>query len=312
VITVLAVTAALGGALVAAGLYRAWAEHVSALAAAVRGPSFVRQLADRGRMRPRGGARGQVRLPRPLRYLEGRMRAAGVDWEVPSIVGLIAGTGLATALLAYTVTGILWVTVLALGVGFYAPVWRLNAAAQKRAALVMRQLDQVCTELIQAVSAGLDLFRALRDQAVRAPDPTGAELRRVVARVQEGEPLVDVVRELGERIDLEEAQLFAVGVRMAQEEGAHPGPVLESVLRSLRSRRELAGLIAELSSRERKQSLILVAVPLVLMPGMRLVSPQMTWPLFHTFGGQVLVVADILWMMFGLRLVQGWFGGVRA
>ncbi len=309
-IKALAAVAAVGAVLVLAGLYRAWSEHSAALQLAVRGPSLVRQVLGPRALRP-ARPRG-VHLPRALKYLEGRMRAAGVDWEVSTIVGLIAGTGAGAALLAYTVTGIPWLTVAVLAVGFYTPVWRLNAVAQRRAAQVMRQLDQVCTELIQAVSAGLDLFKALREQAQRAPDPTGAELRRVTGRVQEGEPLSDVIREFAERVDLEEAQLFAVGLRMAQEEGAHPGPVLESVLRSLRSRRELHGLIGELSARERKQSLILILVPLVVMPAMRLVNPQITAPLFHSFAGQVLIVADLAWMLFGLRVVQGWFGGIHS
>lgn len=311
-IHLLAVTAAVGAILVLAGCYRAWSEHSFALALAVRGPSLVRQVIAPSARRPRTSASGAVHLPRALKYLEGRMRAAGVDWQVSTIVGLIVGTGVGAALLAYTVTGIPWLTVGVLAVGFYAPIWRLTTAAQKRATQVMRQLDQVCTELIQAVSAGLDMLKALREQAQRAPDPTGAELRRVVNRVQEGEPLSDVIREFAERVDLEEAQLFAVGLRMSQEEGAHPAPVLESVLRSLRSRRELHGLIGELSARERKQSVILLIIPLILMPAMRLVSPQMTGPLFHSFAGQVLVVADLAWMLFGLRIVQGWFGGIRS
>lgn len=311
-IGVLGAIAALGALLVVAGLYRAWAEHASALALAVRGPSLVRQVASAAEPRQQRSGRGQIRLPRVLKYLERRMRAAGVDWEVSAVVGLIAGTGVGAALVAYTVTGIPWVSLGALGAGFYAPVWRLNAVAQQRAAQVMRQLDQVCTELIQAVSAGFDLYKALREQASRAPDPTGAELRRVMNRVQEGEPLPDVLAEFAERIDLEEAHLFAVGLRMAQEEGAHPVPVLDSILRSLRSRRELHGLIGELSARERKQSLILLIIPLILMPAMRLVNPQMTQPLFHSLSGQVLLIADLLWMIFGLRLVQGWFGGIRS
>ena len=316
--TVLAAMAGLGAVLlVLAGALRVQRERAR-VATAVQMPgaddplaALFGPVASDAVAGPWGAARRPA-LPRPLAYLEGRMRVAGVDWPPSSIYPLMLGAGFDAALLTWIVTGIWWAAVGALAVGFYAPVWRLNGIAERRARRVMRQLDQVCTELVQATSSGGALYQALVEQARKAPDPTGAELRRVVQRVQDGTPLADAVEEFGARIDLDEARLFATGVRLAQEEGARPVPVLDSVLRSLRSRRELASLIGELSASERKQSMVLMVVPLILIPGMRFAAPGYTGTLFHTFTGQVLIVADIVWMVFGLRVVQGWFGGIRA
>jgi len=309
---VMYVGAAVGAIIAVFGLIQSALEHSGSLHSQTRGGvgAFIARMQPK--TRTQGRRKGEeIRLPRVLSYLKGAMRQAGVDWDVSSIVGLILATSLGCAIAAWLVTGIDWLALIALGVGFWAPLARLRGVAKKRAERVMKQLDQVCMELILAVSSGLDLFTALRDQAMKAPEPTGTELRRVISMAQ-SMPLPDAIPEFGDRVDLEEARLFAVGIRLAISEGAQVVPVLDSILRSLRGRRELQGLITELSAQHRQQSRILAFIPVILMPALRLVDPAMTYGLFHTFGGQVIVVIDIVWMMFGLTIVQKWFGGVQA
>lgn len=86
-------------------------------------------------------------------------------------------------------------------------------------------------------------------------------------------------------------------------------PVLESIQRSLRSRREMHGLIRELSVRDEKSSVVLFVVPIVMLLAMRLEAPQFTAPLLHTAFGQLVLLADLLWMLFGMQLVRSFFGG---
>ncbi len=307
----LAVLAALGAALLLVGARRVAQTRVEALHAMVRGPSLLANLTRAPT--PRAAGAPIIRLPPVLRYLESRMKQAGVDWPVSSILSLIVGTGAVAAALAFAVTGVPWVTCAAFLGGFYAPVWRLGRLAHARAVKVARQLDQVCTELIQAVSGGLDLVDAIGQQARKAPDPLGAELARMYKRVKgEGDSFADVARELGERIDLEEARLLALGLRLSKTEGTQVVPVLQSVLHSLRGRRELQGLVHELGIRDQQQSLILIVIPLVLFPVLRYAAPGFTAPLFHTLTGQILLVADLGWMLFGIQIIRSWFGSVRT
>lgn len=254
---------------------------------------------------------GKRRRPLPplLGYIERRAKTAGVELELNAVVTLVVGFGLAGALVLYLTTGVPWMTAAAFGAGFYAPIWRLEHLTKQRAQQVLRQLDQVCTELIQALSSGLDIHAALLRQAEHAPDTVGRELRRVMQRVREGEPLADAVSELPQRIALEEARLFSVGIRLALDSGTRVVPVLESIQRSLRARREMQGLVRELSTREEKQSLILFFVPVVMILAMRLEAPQYTAPLLHTPTGQLVLLADLLWMIFGLQLVRNFFVG---
>jgi Flp pilus assembly protein TadB len=255
------------------------------------------------------GARKRRSLPPPLGYIDRRARTAGVEWDLSAVLALILGFGVGGALLIFLSTGVAWITGVAFCAGFYAPIWRLERLARQRAQQVLRQLDQVCTELIQALSGGLDIHAALLRQAERAPDPVGRELRRVMQRVREGEPLGDAVVELPERIALEEVRLFSVGVRLALDAGTRVVPVLESIQRSLRGRREMQGLIRELSARDEKQSLILFFVPVAMILAMRLEAPQYTAPLLGSAAGQTLLLADLLWMVFGMQMVRGFFAG---
>lgn len=296
----MALTEGVGVLAVVVGIWRLWCERARAPAIAAAAAAGVGE----GSPRPRPHGR---RLPRLLRYVERRAKTAGVEWDLLTVVALIAGSGLAGAAVMELVAGVAWMTVLAGCVGFWAPIWQLGRLTTRRAQQVLRQLDQTCTELVQALSAGQDVYAALLQQSQRAPDPVGYELRRVMERVRQGEPLADAIAELPERIALAEARLFSVGVRLALDSGTRMVPVLESIQRSLRGRRDLGGLIRELSVRNEKQSLILMVVPMVMLLAMRLEAPQYVAPLLGTASGQILLAADVAWMLFGMRLVRGFF-----
>lgn len=244
------------------------------------------------------------------------MKAAGVemkdrDAEITRIFQVIVFTGLGIGLVAWLCTGIVWMSVVLTGVGFLVPVFQLNRRARDRAARVARQLDQFCTEFILAVSGGQDPFTALREQAQKAPEPIGSEIRRIVGQSRSGD-LIEAIAEFGERIDLDEARLFSIGLGLAFQEGARLKPVLESIQYSLRSRAEIAGLVRELGAQDQTQSLIMAGIPVVMLPLMRIVAPSLTQPLFHTPTGQIVVVIDLAWMLFGVRLTRSWFGSVPA
>lgn len=278
-------------------------------AARARQPGLaVAQAAGASGTAPTPGRRRRG-LPHVFRYVERRARTAGVDWDLSAVLLLIGGFGLAAALVVFVATGVVWMTAAAFGAGFYAPIWRLERLTRQRAGRVLRQLDQVCTELIQALTGGLDIHAALLQEAERAPDPVGAELRRVMQHVREGEPLGDAVAEFPARVALEEARLFSVGVRLALDAGTRVAPVLESIQRSLRSRRETQGLIRELSARDEKQALILFCVPIVMVVALRFEAPRYTAVLLHQAAGQLLLLLDLLWMVFGLQLVRNFFSG---
>ncbi len=304
---VVAMVAGLGVLALALGIWELAGE-------AARGPALAVAEATGARAgvgpelarRPRPGRQP---LPWPLRYVERRAKTAGVEWDLATVAALIAGSGLAGAAAIYLATGVLWMTVLAGCAGFWAPIWQLGRLTARRSQQVLRQLDQVCTELIQAMSGGQDLYGALLQQAQRAPDPVGHELARIMQRVRQGEPLPDAIAELSERIALQEARLFSVGVRLALDAGTRIVPVLESIQRSLRGRREMQGLVRELSVRNEKQSVILLVVPLVMLLAMRVEAPAYLAPLLATATGQMVLVADVLWMLFGMRLVRSFFSG---
>jgi tight adherence protein B len=300
-----ALLAGLGVLAATLGVWQMAGERAAAPALAAQEAAGVRSTA-----RLAGVGRPATRhrpLPWPLRYVERRARTAGVEWDVTTVVALIVGSGLAAAGAIFLGTGVLWMTVLAACAGLWAPVWQLGRLTARRSQQVLRQLDEVCTQLIQALSGGQDLYAALTSQAQRAPDPVGHELRRVMERVRQGEPLVDAIAEFPARVALEEARLLSVGVRLALDAGTRIVPVLESIQRSLRGRREMQGLIRELSVRNERQAFILTLVPLVMLLAIRLEAPQYVAPLLTTATGQMVLVADVLWILFGVRLVRGFF-----
>lgn len=124
--------------------------------------------------------------------------------------------------------------------GLYVPwTWLRRRAASRRRA-VARALPDAIDLLITNLEAGLGLQAALLAVADRARGPLAIEFGRVVREVSVGRPRAEALSEMGARLDIPEARLFARAMTQAEQTGIPIARVLRNHSREMRQRRQVA------------------------------------------------------------------------
>lgn len=256
----------------------------------------------------RGETSKPATFPAPLRWLERRAKAAGIDLRPETAMILLAGGMVTLFVLGLTVTGQLFIAVLASLGGFYAPVLYLQRQQARRAERALGQMNQLCQAIAQTMRGGENLPRALAAAAEELDDPLGAELERVVRMITYGGARPrDAVTELQERIDLPEMKLFVSVVRLHLETGSNLPRSLDELSALIKDRRETQAVLKAATATVRMQADVLTVLPLGLVFLIRSIYPQYFEPLFGNVMGQMLFAVGLGWLAFGRMVMQQQF-----
>jgi tight adherence protein C len=266
------------------------AASLSAAAAALLGVLGVRELLgpllgrthmSAARFRPlsallaRIGSLGLLRRLTPSRDLPARLSAAGRpaafgprEWtavkagcavlaSMSSIAVLAAGPGRLTTLLA--LAGPV--------VGFAAPDFWLARAVRVRSEAAVRELPDMIDLLRVSVQAGVAPLRAMGSVAAEFDGPLATEWRRAAAAVALGEPQMDAIAAITERIAADEVRVFADALMRSRRHGLPLAATLATQAASAREARRRR--IRERAARAGPKMQLVVA--LVLVPSMLLI-----------------------------------------
>jgi tight adherence protein B len=114
--------------------------------------------------------------------------------------------------------------------------------------------------------------------------PVAEELRRVVLETQLGQPLVDALDHLRDRVRLESVDLLVDAVRVQQQVGGSLTDLLHSLAEFIRARHELTREVKVLTAEGRMSATVLGALPLFMLLAMGTLNPGYTDPLFQGWG----------------------------
>ncbi len=168
----------------------------------------------------------------------------------PELLGLWVVTGIIVLMLSvayYVILSYYWAGTLPAAIlpfvflGFVMPwIWlRDRERARKKA--IRRDLPYALDLLTLSVEAGLDFTAALARIVRRRPDsPLSQELSETLRQVQMGVPRADSLRDLTERVHMEEIFSVTSALIQADELGASLGPILRVQADTFRVRRAQA------------------------------------------------------------------------
>jgi tight adherence protein B len=161
------------------------------------------------------------------------------------------------------------------------------------------QLPDNLEVLASALRAGHSLVSALTVVADDATEPSKTEFRRVLAEEQFGVQLEDAFKTTVERMNSVDLEQVALVARLQREMGSNSAEVLDRVIETIRSRMELRRLVRTLTAQGRLSRWILTLLPIVLAVLLTLISSSYMHPLFHTLGGQILLVMVAIMVALG-------------
>jgi Flp pilus assembly protein TadB len=247
------------------------------------------------------------RPTRPRDWYVGRLerRAAelGDPVRVPAAAWIVGSAALGVALGTAGGLGVLALPT-ALAVAF-VPRWRLSGRVAARERLVRDQFGSAIAALAEAVRSGLTFPRALEAVARDAPGLAGERLRRAASQLAGGMPLAEVLRPLGDRLQLEPVTLLVATVLVCQPSGAKLAEALTEVAEAVRGGQRLDRYVEvqTASGLQQLRTLALVPAGFLLLTG--LLYPDGARELLGTVPGQlVLLFAGVL-VFAGVRMGLG-------
>lgn len=126
---------------------------------------------------------------------------------------------------------------LLLPVGYFAPVWWLKARAADRQTEIAAALPDLLDTLAVSLRAGVGLLPALRKVGVRFGGPLGAEVARVVERIDMGVPIAEALRSMLQRTTCRELDSCVQTLMQSLELGVPVAPMLAAQAASVRAGR---------------------------------------------------------------------------
>jgi tight adherence protein B len=157
--------------------------------------------------------------------------------------------------------------------------------------------------IARGVRAGLPVNEAVVVAGREIVDPVGSELRRTLAQVQIGVPMVDALTQTADRIRVADFRFLVVALALQSRTGGSLAETLANLSGVIRARKALRLKARALSAEAKASAAVLAALPFVVGGLMFLMNRELVGPLFTDPRGRFMVGIAFLSLVTGLTVM---------
>jgi tight adherence protein B len=222
------------------------------------------------------------------------------------VLFVISGGVVAGAFIMAVTTSLLFGGV-ALVVSPFAGVAYLKRRIARRKRKFEEQFPDALTLIGSSLSAGHTFLRAIQMMCEEAEAPLSEEFARVVSETQLGDPLVDALDRMAQRLDVRDVDWVVQAIRIQQTVGGKLADLLHTLADFIRAREEIRREIDVLTAEGKISAYVLGALPVFLGLFMQVSNPDYLKPMFQGWGWIWMggsAVSIVLGMLVILRMVK--------
>ncbi len=241
------------------------------------------------------------------RWLEKRIRQAGLNWAPAQVVAASLALAAAGALIGTQIRVLILpgLSSVALSVACGSlPLLLIHRRRARRLALFERQFPQALDFLARALQAGHSISASLEMLSAESLPPLGPEFRIVYDEQNLGAPLEVALRRLADRVPLMDVRFFVSAVLLQRQTGGNLAEILRNLARVIRERFQLKGQVKAMSAHGRITAAILTVLPVATMLGLMLLAPDYLRGMARDEHGRYLIAAAILGQITGYYLMR--------
>ncbi|WP_436795748.1 type II secretion system F family protein [Actinospongicola halichondriae] len=160
----------------------------------------------------------------------------------------------------------------------------LNRRISQRRKKFEETFPEALTLIASSLSAGHTFLRAIQMMNEEAEGPLAEEFGRVVAETQLGDPLVDALERLSERVDVRDVDWVVQAIKIQQEVGGKLADLLHTLADFIRAREEVRREIDVLTAEGRVSAFVLGGLPAFLLIAIQVMNPGYMEPMFRGWG----------------------------
>ena len=155
------------------------------------------------------------------------------------------------------------------------------------------QLPEALALIASSLQAGHTALRSVQSMVEESEPPLSEEFERVVAETALGDPLVDALERMAQRLDVEDLAWVVQAIRIQQTVGGKLADLLFTLAEFMRGREEIRREVKVLTAEGRLSAYVLGGLPVMLFFFLKTSSPDYIAPMLHTPGLFALLGAAI-------------------
>jgi Flp pilus assembly protein TadB len=160
----------------------------------------------------------------------------------------------------------------------------LNRRIARRKRKFEAQFPDALTLIGSSLSAGHTFLRSIQLMCEEAEPPISEEFARVVSETQLGDPLVDALERMAQRLDVRDVDWVVQAIRIQATVGGKLADLLHTLADFIRAREEIRREIDVLTAEGKVSAYVLGALPLFLAIFVQVSDPGYLDPMFVGWG----------------------------
>lgn len=221
--------------------------------------------------------------------LKASLERARIPMKPGEFVVITACASLAMAALLYALTTA-WVFAvfgLALAPLLASVTVRHRIAKRKRQFETM--LPDALSLIASSLSAGHTFLRAIQMMCEESEPPMSEEFSRVVAETRLGDPVVDALGRMSQRLGIRDLDWVVQAIRIQQTVGGRLADLLHTLADFIRARDEVRREVKVLTAEGRMSAWVLTALCPFMLLAVQFINPGYMDPMYHGVGLLVLL-----------------------
>jgi tight adherence protein B len=185
-----------------------------------------------------------------------------------------------------------------LGVAAFAAVPFLAKAVLKflvkrRKRKFEEQFPDALGLIASSLSAGHTFLRSIQMMTEEAEAPLSEEFARVVNETALGDPLVDSLERMAQRLEIRDVEWVVQAIRIQQAVGGKLADLLHTLADFIRAREEIRREVLVLTAEGRISAWVLAAMPVFLLMALSSMNPEYMAPMFKSWGLLALALCGV-------------------
>ena len=173
-----------------------------------------------------------------------------------------------------TASGLVMRIIVSVGMGVGSVYMWLNSKAKKRMDLFQEQLPDAVELMVRSLRVGHPFASAVNIVAQEMPDPVGTEFGILVDENNFGAEIVDSLKKMSERVEVQDLRFLTVAVAIQTQSGGNLAEILEGLAKVIRARFRLFRRVNAITAEAKWSGWFLSFFPVAAIIGINVLQPD--------------------------------------
>jgi tight adherence protein B len=164
--------------------------------------------------------------------------------------------------------------VVSIVMGIGAVYMWVNNKAKKRLAMIEEQLPDAVELMVRSLRVGHPFSSAINIVAKEVADPLGTEFGIIADEAAYGRDVSDSLKELAERMDMQDLRFLAVAVSIQSKSGGNLAEILYGLAQVIRARFKLFRRVKAITAEAKWSGMFLSGFPLAALVAINVMEPD--------------------------------------